>query len=53
MMAIKMNFNCGCGFKTTSQSMAEEHAVKTGHSLSIIWEIRVTKEKGENDEKVI
>jgi hypothetical protein len=32
----QLSFNCGCGFKTTSTEEAENHAVETGHQLSVL-----------------
>ena len=38
----QLSANCGCGFKTTQLEEAFAHAEKTGHTMSVLGEIRST-----------
>ena len=40
MAKLEVEYNCGCGFTTTKESEAVDHANKTGHTLSVLGAIK-------------
>ncbi len=44
--AVKIRFNCGCGFKTERIEEAIRHSKEQGHTLSVQGEIKKELHKG-------
>lgn len=42
---VKLNVNCGCRLKATSLEEAKNHCEKTGHTITILGEVRSTASK--------
>jgi len=42
---VKLNVNCGCRFKATSLEEAKNHCEKTGHTITILGEVRSDTKK--------
>jgi hypothetical protein len=40
MASVKIQFQCGCKFKTDSAAIAVQHVEKTGHCITISGEIK-------------
>lgn len=37
---VNVQYSCGCGFRTAVPNEAVSHSRKTGHTLSVLGEIR-------------
>ena len=40
---VRINYNCGCGFKTNELTEAANHCLQTGHQLSVLGTIKSNK----------
>ena len=48
---VEVQFNCGCGYKTTKPLEAKDHAVATGHTVTICGQVG-SFERSENESKI-
>jgi len=47
MASVKIDYTCGCGFRTRSLEAAVEHSDDEHHSLVVLGEIRYEKPKAQ------
>ena len=49
MIKIKIEYRCGCGFKTEDKEKAIEHCVLKSHTLYVVGEIQKEDKKWKGD----
>ena len=37
---LQLNFNCGCGFRSTDVTESESHTMSTGHQITVSGTIK-------------